>query len=88
MELEISCAASVGGGAYTCRILLVVFAAFRPVEFHSNPKCFFTTTQWFSGLIPDHRTWMDKRNSAGVECETGSKPSAHCRAAVIALTAS
>jgi hypothetical protein len=36
------------------RLVVVVLAGFRPVEFHSNPKCFFTATQWFFGLI---RRW-------------------------------
>jgi hypothetical protein len=33
------------------RFVLVEFTPLRPVEFHSNPKCFFTATQWFFGLI-------------------------------------
>jgi hypothetical protein len=38
-----------------------------------------------SVLFGDGRRRMGKRNSAGVECETGSKPSAECRAAFVAL---
>ena len=70
------------------RFVLVEFTPLRPVEFHSNPKCFFTATQWFFGLIRATTAWwMGKRNGAGVECESESKPSADCRAAVVALAA-
>jgi len=61
------------------------FAAFRLVEFHSNPKFFLRPRNGSSVLSGDDRRRMGKRNSAGVECETGSKPSADCCAVVVAL---
>ena len=71
----------VGNDAFALSISLVL----DEWNFTQIRNAFLRPRNASSVLSGDNRRRMGKRNSAVVECETGSKPSAERRAAVVAL---